>query len=97
MPTEDLILINALVHRMTIVEFVLVRLYFVQVPEFRGGPRASFPGSFEDSGIGIVDLVHDSVSLIVIAVSTKVDGFRDHCNSTHFLEYATDLPKPIPS
>lgn len=45
-------------------EPILARLYFIQIPEVGKGPSASFPGSFENRWIGIVDFVHDLATLI---------------------------------
>lgn len=61
-PTEDFILVYTFVHGTIIVELMPARPFFVEIPEVNRGSSTSFPGSFEDGGIRIVDFVHDSVA-----------------------------------
>ena len=43
---------------MIIVEPIPACLSFVQIPEAGRGPNTSFPSSFKNCGIGVIDFVH---------------------------------------
>lgn len=52
---------------MIIAEPIPACLSFIQIPEAGRGPNTSFPGSFKNCGVGIVDFVHVPEILDLIA------------------------------